>query len=84
MPDFLYRLIFSFLKCKKKKLFFLCLKNFILAAPQFYIVDLGSVYGTYLKLKPRELFKMDKGQMFLIGSDTVFLIKEKISAVIFF
>jgi len=56
LPEGLYRHIFSFIKEPKK----------------FWIVDLGSSFGTYVKLKAENLHPLEKGQTYLVGLDTYF------------
>jgi len=56
LPEGLYRHIYSFIKEPKK----------------FWIVDLGSSFGTYVKLKAETLHPLEKGQTYLVGLDTYF------------
>eukprot|EP01016_Furgasonia_blochmanni_P008491 TRINITY_DN13449_c0_g2_i3.p1 TRINITY_DN13449_c0_g2~~TRINITY_DN13449_c0_g2_i3.p1 ORF type:complete len:368 (+),score=55.88 TRINITY_DN13449_c0_g2_i3:61-1104(+) len=54
LPAHLLRLIYSFFKDPLR----------------FYIVDVGSAYGTYVKLSQTPSQQIQKGNMFLIGADT--------------
>lgn len=56
----LYRYIFSFIKEPKK----------------FWVTDLGSSFGTYLKLNPENIHPVMKGHTYLVGIDTIFNIVE--------
>ena len=40
----------------------------------FYIVDLGSAQGTFVKIKHEKSQVVEKGQVFLIGAETQFQI----------
>lgn len=42
----------------------------------FYIVDIGSILGTYLRVKVNARHKLQSGNTFLVGSDTNFNILE--------
>lgn len=54
-------------------------KIFALAPKKFYIVDIGSVFGTYIRIKPYQVHPIEKGHAYLIGAETIFHITEKIS-----
>ena len=55
-------------------------KNKIGLVPKkFYIADIGSVFGTYIRIKPYQSHLIEKGQAYLVGAETLFHITEKIS-----
>lgn len=67
LPSSLYRHIYSFIKRKEK-----VSKIIFLAQRKFWIVDLGSVFGTYVKIKGKMNHALEKGQTYLVGADTYF------------
>lgn len=60
LPSYLFRLIRDFLQPEYK----------------FYLVDVGSVCGTYVRVKPVAPQTILRYQMYLIGADTVFNVTE--------
>ncbi|KRW99875.1 SMAD/FHA domain [Pseudocohnilembus persalinus] len=56
MPCYLMQIVLDFVRPEKK----------------FYLVDIGSVYGTFIRVKPEEPQMVMKGQIYLIGADTQF------------
>jgi len=56
LPYHIYRHIYSFVKPKRA----------------FWLADLGSVFGTYVRLKSNSLYSLAKGQTYLVGADTFF------------
>ena len=42
-------------------------------------MDIGSVFGTYIRIKPYQVHPIEKGHAYLIGAETIFHITEKIS-----
>lgn len=50
--------------------------SYLNAKRQFYIVDCGSVYGTYVKMKPGDESVLNKGQMFCLGNEYLLTIMD--------
>ena len=48
--------------------------EFVKHRRKIYVVDLGSVFGTYIKLKKTNKNLLYKGQQYLIGADTHFIV----------
>jgi hypothetical protein len=60
LPICVYKRIFRFLK-----------KSY-----NFYLQDLGSVFGSYIRLTLHQRMPLELGEIYLIGSDLLFYITE--------
>ena len=50
--------------------------KFLKKAYSFYLQDLGSIFGTYIRLNLNRKMPLKKGEIYLIGPDLLFYITE--------
>lgn len=78
LSEDLYRHIFSFIRGMIELDYYLK----YIEPRKFWLADLGSSFGTYIKLKSELIHPLEKGQTFLVGLDTYFnIIEVKIATV---
>eukprot|EP00828_Plagiopyla_frontata_P009613 TRINITY_DN14970_c0_g2_i1.p1 TRINITY_DN14970_c0_g2~~TRINITY_DN14970_c0_g2_i1.p1 ORF type:complete len:239 (-),score=30.99 TRINITY_DN14970_c0_g2_i1:276-992(-) len=51
------------------------------APRKFYIADIGSIFGTFIKIKPNYIYLLERGQNYLIGADIQFWISDSSKAM---
>ena len=73
LPVSIYRKIYAYIK--SLLLAFLLTDN-NLEPYKFWITDLGSVFGSYLRLTIKQKSPLNKGEIYLIGSESLFYITE--------
>lgn len=65
--------------CKVSRIPYTCIRviySYLKQKHKFYIADLGSVCGTYKKLRYPRLHRLKKRDLILIGSETQMVVRE--------
>jgi len=65
--------------CEKEALILL---SCLIEPRKFWLVDLGSSFGTYIRLKGDMMYPLERGQTYLVGLDTIFNIVDVRSIIL--